>query len=381
MHKILLLEDDQNLLDAIVDTLEISEFIVDAFTQPEPALDAALANTYSIIISDINLNTTISGMDFLQVIIEKGLSTPVIMISAYGDISTAVQAMQLGAKDYLPKPFVPEQLIFIIKKYAQLPTSSPATNSINYIAQDAVTLELFKKASQVALKNINLLIEGESGTGKEVVAQFIHANSKFKEGDFIAVNCAAIPENMLEAVLFGYERGAFTNAYNSTAGKFELANNGTIFLDEIGDMPLSLQVKILRVIQEQEVERLGSKKTIKLKQNLICATNKNIAQEVANGKFREDLYYRINVFNLYVQPLRYRVQDIVPLANFFLQKHCKLQEVAPHTIASTALETLELYSWPGNIRELENVIQRALVVANNGVIDKHSLNIDLPLPA
>lgn len=238
-------------------------------------------------------------------------------------------------------------------------------HGVDYIAVDPASVEVFSLAERVAKFNVPVLITGETGTGKECIAKYIHCHSAEKSAAYVGVNCAAIPENMLEAMLFGYEKGAFTGAINSQPGKLELANGGTLLLDEIGDMPIALQAKLLRVLQEQEVERLGSHKKIPLDLRLIASTNKDLEQEIAAGRFRQDLYYRLSVIPIHITPLRSRVQDIMPLVQLFLRKYHALIERKP-TLMPGARIALESYSWPGNVRELENVVQRGLILCGNG---------------
>ncbi|WP_034943386.1 sigma-54 interaction domain-containing protein [Erwinia oleae] len=244
----------------------------------------------------------------------------------------------------------------------------PGNDSVNFIAQAPSSRELFSLARRVARFNVPVLITGETGTGKECVAKYIHAHAFESHSPYVAINCAAIPENMLEAILFGYEKGAFTGAVNSQPGKFEIANGGTLLLDEIGDMPLALQAKLLRVLQEQQVERLGSHKRIPLDIRLIASTNKNLEAEIAEGNFRQDLYYRLAVVPVHILPLRERVEDIIPLAERFIRKYRAFATQTPR-LTPEARDCLEAWHWPGNVRELENVVQRGLIMSNGGELD------------
>jgi len=277
--------------------------------------------------------------------------------------------MHNGASDYLTKPFESETLIEMVARYVPL---------LNYqrddlVAVDEKSVQLSEVAKRVALTEASVMISGESGVGKEVVSQFIHKNSTRSAGPFIAINCAAIPENMLESELFGYEKGAFTGAFQAKAGKFEQAQGGTLLLDEITEMDLSLQAKLLRVLQEREVERLGGRKVISLDVRILATTNRNIYQTVSEGGFREDLFYRLNVFPLHISPLRDRVGDIFPLANKMLNRYSKDSTVS---FSETAKRRLNQHPWPGNVRELDNVIQRALILKTGNIINEHDIHLE-----
>lgn len=251
---------------------------------------------------------------------------------------------------------------------------------IHFIAKASSSISLLSLARRVAMCNVVVLITGETGTGKECVAKYIHHHAFFRNEPYVGVNCAAIPENMLEAILFGYEKGAFTGAISSQPGKFEQANGGTLLLDEIGDMPLALQVKLLRVLQEQKVERLGSHKLIPLNIRLIASTNKNLESEIAAGRFRQDLFYRLSVVPIHIEPLRQRVEDIIPLTELFIRKYRGLCS-APPCLTKEARLYLQSYPWPGNVRELENVIQRGLIMCTNGILDVSCFGLTPPAPS
>jgi two-component system response regulator FlrC len=371
---ILVLDDDKALLQAIVETLEIAGFHATGFVNPQAALESIPNHDYGMIITDFNLGPHINGLEFAQRILKISSNIPILMITAFGTIPDAVLAIKLGIVDYVLKPFVPEQLVAAAHKYCI--KSHVNMENKDIIANDNAMKKVLAVAKTVATKNITILLTGASGTGKEVLAKFIHQYSNCT-GDFIAVNCAAIPENMLEAMLFGFEKGAFTNAMQTTVGKFELANNGTIFLDEIGELSISLQAKILRVLQEQEVERLGGKKTIVLSCRVIAATNKDLAQMVKLGTFREDLFFRLNVFPLHLPTLQERPEDLMPLAKFLLEKYILKFNVNNLTFSPEALNKIKAYQWPGNVREMENIIQRAVALAQHEVIDASDLEISL----
>ena len=356
--KILVVEDDPNLREAIVDSLMLKGHQVHEVCNGVEAVKVIAQSALDIILSDINM-PQMDGLQLLAQVKKHQPWLPMILMTAYGDVGQAVKAMQLGANDYLMKPFEVQELLSVINKYQ--PTS-PVVEEDKPIAESAVSKNLFKVAEKVAATDSTVLISGESGTGKEVLARYIHQHSQRIGQPFIAINCAAIPENMLEAMLFGYEKGAFTGAYAATPGKFEQANGGTLLLDEITEMDISLQAKLLRVLQEQQVERLGGKKVIDLDVRIIATTNRDLADYVADGHFREDLYYRLSVFPLNWMPLRERVEDIKPLTQLLLQKHAgKMKKPVPN-LNSEAQKKLLSHPWPGNVRELDNTVQRALIL-------------------
>ena len=371
--KILIVEDDADLREALIGTLKIHGYSCDQASSAEEALECINLNNYEIIISDINLSK-MNGLDLLKRIKVQSPATNTLLMTAYGDVSVAVQAMKLGAVDYLLKPFEAQNLIQLIKRF-----SNPYAMNDEYqepIAIEKNSIEVLNLAKRVAISDSTVLISGESGTGKEVLARHIHHYSNRSEKSFIAINCAAIPENMLEATLFGYEKGAFTGAYNSMPGKFEQANNGTLLLDEISEMELSLQAKLLRVLQEQEVERLGGKKTISLNVRVIATTNRTLIDEVKQGRFREDLFYRLNVFPLQWFPLRRRTQDILPIARHLIGVHSAKMGKKGISLSSEAELSLLKYKWPGNVRELGNVIQRALILQQGEEIESNDLRLE-----
>jgi two-component system response regulator FlrC len=291
----------------------------------------------------------------------KYSKTPVLLMTAFGTIPKAVEAMQAGASDYLIKPFDAEALVNKVADYVVANPEAANAADNQRVVQDDSMKKLYALTAKVAKTDVTVLLQGESGTGKEVIAQYIHQNSTHYEGPFIAVNCAAIPENMLEAMLFGYEKGAYTGAVQSMPGKFEQAQGGTLLLDEIAEMDLGLQAKLLRVLQEKEVERLGSHKKIKLSVRILAATNQKLKEQVEQGGFREDLYYRLSVFPISIPPLRNRVGDILPLAQELMQRHSQEGKKLPE-FDLQATEKMLAYSWPGNVRELDNVVQRALIL-------------------
>lgn len=369
-HKILVVEDDLDLREAIVDTLEIEDYQVLQAGNGQEALHMLETETISLVVSDVNM-PQMDGYQLLRQMSVKWPSLPVLIMTAYGSISNAVDAIRNGAVDYLEKPFETKKLIQTVNRF--LP-SMVRENNEEPVAVDAETRRVFQLAERVAATDSTVLIMGESGTGKEVLARYIHQHSDRADKPFIAINCAAIPENMLEATLFGHEKGAFTGAHQGSPGKFELANGGTLLLDEISEMDVNLQAKLLRVLQEKEVERIGGKKTIELDVRVLATTNRNLKDYVSEGKFREDLYYRLNVFPLIWKPLRERCDDIVPIAERIISEKQKDADMTL-VLDDGAKKKLLQHSWPGNIRELDNVIQRALILAHGPIIQEQDILI------
>lgn len=382
MRYILLVEDDSDLREALEDTLELEGWPYISAANGQEALLQMQQHQVGLVVSDVNM-PVMDGHQLLASIQLNWPAVPVILMTAYGSIEQAVAAMREGVADYLVKPFEPEVLIKIIAPLwqAQQPTAAGKQNksgkSEQPLVADPASLELLQLASRVAKSDASVMIGGESGTGKEVLARYIHAQSPRANQPFIALNCAAIPDTLLEATLFGYEKGAFTGATASTPGKFEQADGGTILLDEITEMPLGLQAKLLRILQEQEVERLGGRKIIQLNVRVLATSNRDLKEAVAAGKFREDLYYRLNVFPLAWPPLRSRPGDILPLAEFLLGKHSQRMGLSqPPQLSQAAAQALTQHTWPGNVRELENVVQRALILATGAEITLSNLIIE-----
>ncbi|MDH5230110.1 MAG: sigma-54 dependent transcriptional regulator [Gammaproteobacteria bacterium] len=360
---ILIVEDDDTLRDALADILQVAGYQIREACNGRAALAILKECDIAMIISDVQMDV-MDGITLLQQIKQQQKNTPFVLMTAYGSIETAVEAMRLGAQDYLVKPFEAEVLVNMVSRY--VPHSQET--DVELIAHDENTLAVYKLVQKVANSDATVLFTGESGAGKEVFARALHRNSPRGDGPFIAINCAAIPENMLEAMLFGYEKGAFTGAYKSSAGKFEQANGGTILLDEISEMDLGLQAKLLRVLQEREVERLGGNAVIPLDVRVLATTNRDMKKEVVGGRFREDLYYRLNVFPIHLPPLRERKQDILALMRYLLQRANKHNSEPVPEIDASAVALLENYHWPGNVRELDNVTQRALILQTKGII-------------
>ncbi|PKI14758.1 sigma-54-dependent transcriptional regulator [Colwellia sp. 12G3] len=370
-HKILVVEDDAGLREALVDTLSLADYHCIEADSGEAALLALKNHQVDIVISDVQMGG-MSGLSLLKSIKSQHANLPVLLMTAYGTINDAVQAMKDGACNYIAKPFAPQVLLNMVSQY--IPPQ--IVNKNDPIVADKRSLELLTLAKKVASTDASVMILGPSGSGKEVLAQYVHNHSKRSTQPFVAINCAAIPENMLEATLFGYEKGAFTGAIQACPGKFEQAQGGTILLDEITEMDLSLQAKILRVLQEREVERLGGRKMISLDVRVIATSNRDLKGAVNDGVFREDLYYRLNVFPLSWLPLAQRVDDILVLAQHLVSRHCqKNGDVIPE-FSGAARSKLNAYHWPGNVRELDNVIQRALILHTDQLIDAGDLLIE-----
>jgi len=355
-YDVLVVEDDEALCEALCDTLELEGYQVISAVNGTEALVKLAKNKVKLVVSDVQM-PVMDGIQLLNQIRLEYAEIPVLLMTAYGSVPKAVEAIQAGAADYLVKPFDASELAL---KVAYLLANNVVENS-NQVLADSAMKRLYGLAKKVAATDVTVLIQGASGSGKEVLSQYIHQNSPFKNGPFIAINCAAIPETMLESILFGYEKGAFTGATQAVPGKFEMAQGGTLLLDEISEMDVNLQAKLLRVIQEKEVERLGGQRKIKLKVRILATTNRQLKEYVQEGLFREDLYYRLNVFPLIIPALKDRSDDILPLANELLKKYAVTGNNIP-MFTEQAETVLKAYQWPGNVRELENVIQRALIL-------------------
>ncbi len=368
---VLLVEDDEGLCRALTLTLKNAGYEVLAAGDGEAALTTLTEHEAGLVITDMRMDG-MDGNTLLQRVRQHHANLPVIVMTAYGTVQSAVEAMRNGAQDYLVKPFDAGLLLGKVAHYLgnTRETDEP-------VANDERMQALLGLAGRVAGSDVTLMISGESGTGKEVLAHYIHRHSRRASDAFVAINCAAIPENMLEAMLFGYEKGAFTGAVQSTPGKFEQAQGGTLLLDEISEMPLGLQAKLLRVLQEREVERLGGRRTIALDVRVMCTTNRHLREEVAAGRFREDLFYRLNVFPLHLPPLRERAQDILPLARFLLARHARTAGREAPGLSPAAEQHLLAHRWPGNVRELDNLIQRALVLVAGDTIRAEDLQFEV----
>ncbi len=371
--RILIVGEEKLYAKALADTLEAHDHETFSASDGHSALNHVEQQRFELVICEENMSS-MGGRQLLHAIRSISSDLPVILISDFGTVERAVQAMRDGAADYLVRPIDSDFLLELVERIA-IKREDESIDEESFIARDPYSMELLQLARKVAANHVSVLISGESGTGKEVLARYIHQHSSRNQEPFVAINCAAIPDNMLEAVLFGHEKGAFTGAIQSNPGKFELAQNGTLLLDEISEMPLALQAKLLRVLQEREVERIGSGKTIDLDVRVIATTNRDIKEEVKAGRFREDLYYRLNVFPLQLAPLRHRIADIIPLAQQLTKRHVVIGQSVP-TIGKDAVQNLEAYAWPGNVRELANVIQRALVLYDGREIRATDLHFE-----
>src|SRR3954463_7612617 len=384
MDKLLLIDDEADVQYSFRRIFDSPEIDLSTANSGEEGLKLIPKIKPDLVLMDVRMGG-INGLETLRRLRQNDARLPVIMMTAYGTTQTAIEAMKLGAYDYLLKPFdVPKlkEIVFGALKAARdmkrVVSYEPLLESEDYdigvVGRSEPMQRVFKLVGQLAASDATALITGESGTGKELVARAIYHHSKRSQMPFLAINCAAIPENLLESELFGHERGAFTGAQNQRIGKFEQCNGGTIFLDEIGDMSLPTQTKILRVLQNGSFERVGGNQVVTVNVRVIAATNKPLEQAVAKKEFREDLFYRLNVVRIEIPPLRERKEDIRLLVNYFLRKFAQVQKQQPKSISQSALEALERYHWPGNVRELENVMQRATVVAKGYPI----LENDLP---
>ena len=374
---ILVVEDDPDLREALSDTLALSKYRVLTAVDGRHAVEMLEKHAVGLVISDVQM-PHMNGLALLHEIKSRWPHIPVLLMTAYGVISQAVEAMREGAADYLVKPF---EVADLLSKVARTMLPASFSEGGDAVKSDPLSQELFALALRVAPTPATVLISGESGTGKEVLARFIHQHSPRADQPFVAVNCAAIPDNLLEATMFGYEKGAFTGASQSQAGKFEQAQDGTLLLDEISEMPLALQAKLLRVLQQKEVERVGGHRPVALDVRIIATTNRDMQAEVAKGAFREDLFYRLNVFPMQIKPLRDRKQDILPLAQRFLADMAQAMGRGAMQLDDSAQQALLHHAWPGNVREMENIIQRAVILAPADLVKAEHLHLASVRPA
>jgi two-component system response regulator AtoC len=387
MPRILIADDDPKLRGVLRELLTDEGYDV-AEASSGLEVQTALAATDlrpDLVVMDVMM----PGKTGIEVLREAGggqsKPLPVIVITGHGSAKTAIDAIQHGAYDYITKPFDIDDVAVTVKRYFEWLNLNDQVLALStrlgerdpdevLIGNSPAMQEVYKTIGRVARSDATVLITGETGTGKELVATILHKNSSYARGPLVKVNCAALPETLLESELFGHEKGAFTGAIAQRKGRFEMANKGTIFLDEIGEMSLSTQKKLLRVLQEREFERVGGSVTVKIDTRVIAATNKNLPHEIAEGRFREDLYYRLNVIAIYLPPLRDRGDDIQLLVEHFLHKHRAAPGSPPARISQGAMEMLRAYHWPGNVRELENVVERAVVLSQGGVLTEAQIN-------
>lgn len=370
---ILIVEDDDNMRSALTETVKRMGISVDTASDGGEGFDKVMKKRYDLIISDIRM-PKIDGLKMYEMIKAAGINTPVCFITAFGTVENAVRALKDGAFDFIIKPFPLEAIEEMIRRVFEISKNivKPDVNKPKFIFKNKYMEELFNIAKDIAPTEATVLITGESGTGKEVIARFIHENSN-RKGEYVAINCAAIPESLIESELFGYEKGAFTGAVNRKPGKFELADGGTLLLDEIGEVPLNLQAKLLRVLQEKEIERLGGTVKQKVNVRIIATTNRDLKDEVKKGTFREDLFYRLNVINIELPPLRKRKEDILSIANFFVRKYAEINHKPVKEFSKETEKALLSYSWPGNVRELEHTIERAVILSKDKMITPKDL--------
>ena len=372
--QILLVEDDTDLREAISVTLRLGGVEHQAFECAEDALPAIDPEAEQMLVTDFRL-PGMNGLQLLAQARERHPQLPVVVMTAYADTQLAVQALKGGARDFLIKPFMPQQLLEVIARHHPSPRPAKTGTEAEIIAADPAILAVKNRCERVAGTGATVLLTGESGVGKDVFAKQIHQLSDRRNKPYVAINCAAIPENLLESTLFGYEKGAFTGAAKAQPGKFEQANGGTLFLDEIGEMPLELQAKLLRVLQDQVVERLGSLRSIHCDVRIVAATNQDLQHRVKDSKFREDLYFRLAVFPIRIPPLRERKNDILPLAEHFLVRYGRTMGRQGLKLSPASQNDLANYPWPGNVRELENAIQRALLLSDGEMIEPADIEL------
>ncbi len=387
IEKILIVDDEKLVRDFLIETLQRKKYDVQGFDSGQKALTHLKDHHYDLVITDMKM-PGLTGIDVLKKIKEISPNTIVIIITAYGSIENAVEAMRLGAFNYLIKPFSPDSIEAIIEKAKEHQAlveentylreevnSGPMKTAMSAVGISPAMKKIFSDVERIAKSTANVMITGESGTGKEVIAHLIHTQSLRAEKPFIKVNCAAVPETLMESEFFGHEKGSFTGASNLHRGRFELANGGSLLLDEITEVPISLQAKLLRAVQEQEFERLGGSRPIKVDVRIISTSNRNMTEAIEDKKIREDLYYRLNVMPIHIPPLRERKEDILPLAELFLTKLSKENHKNKISLSKEAQKRLQNYTWPGNVRELANVIERAVVLNTTGTISSDEIYI------
>src|ERR1700691_2445392 len=383
--RVLVVEDEDKLRRILELQLVDSGFEVEKASSAEEALP--LIDRADLILTDFKL-PGMTGFEMLQIIRRMDSHVPVIVMTAYGTVENAVESMKAGAADFLLKPFSLDQLIAVVSKALEIRNLREENRQLkeelgkkynwdNIVGRSPAMQEIFSSVMRVAASRATVLLAGESGVGKDLIARAIHYHSPRRDRPFVKINCTALPENLMESELFGYEKGAFTGANMSKAGKFEQADSGTVMLDEIGDVPGNIQVKLLRVLQEREVERLGSNKTLHIDVRVIAATNRDLRAALEDGTFREDLYYRLNVVPIEIPPLRERKEDIPYLVRFFVDKLARENGGRVRSITDAAIDKLMQYSWPGNVREIENVIERSIVMTTGDKLDAEDIRLDM----
>jgi DNA-binding NtrC family response regulator len=387
MPSILIIEDEGKMRRLLELNLGEDGYTTLSAGDAETGLKLLRENTVDLVVTDLKL-PGMDGLEFLHTIKRQNAALPVVVMTAFGTVETAVEAMKSGASDYVLKPFSLGEMRMVIRKELAAHALREENRSLrealgkryehpNMVARSAKMQEVLATVDRVAPTNTTVLLGGESGVGKDLIARAIHEKSRRASGPFIKINSTAIPENLLESELFGYERGAFTGANASKPGKFELADKGTLFLDEIGDVPPLTQVKLLRVLQEREFERLGGTRTIKVDVRLIAATNRDLREALEQGTFREDLYYRLNVVPIDIAPLRQRKEDIPELVELFMSRFAEDSGKAVKTITPEAMQILVNYHWPGNVRELQNIVERGCTLAKGTVLEAADIHLDL----
>jgi len=386
-YSVLVVDDDKLVNEYIVETLVRAGYQCQPVYSGEEALTVIKQKEFDIVLADLKMKE-IDGIQLLQHVKNINTDTVYIIMTAYGTVETAVKAVKLGAYDFLLKPVLPETIEHILRRVTEMLDLRAENEAMrrdladkfqNIVGKSKAMKTVFERIQTIADARSTVMITGGSGTGKELVARAIHYSSNRKEGPFIKLNCAALPENLVEAELFGYEKGAFTDAKKTNRGRFELADSGTLLLDEISEMPLNLQSKLLRVIQEREFERIGSSTTISVDVRIIATSNRNLKEYIADGKFREDLFYRLNVIPIHLCPLRERVEDVPLLVDHFIEKYNRENGKRVGGIDQGALNMLMKYHWPGNVRELENLIERAVVTAGSPTLTEDDFPVDLVL--
>jgi DNA-binding NtrC family response regulator len=376
-EELLVVDDEPQMLIAINETLRRSGYCITTAGSGMEALCRLKEKYYQLVITDMRM-PEVSGLDLLRKAKNLAPQTPVILLTAYGTIQNAVDAMRDGAYDYLLKPFSSESLESVVRRALDSARGRNDKTPRTIVTQDPSFSRILEQANQAACSNATVLIEAESGTGKELLARMIHMKSPRASNAFVAVNCAALPESLLESELFGFEKGSFTGANVSKPGKFELANRGTLLLDEVGEMAPILQAKLLRVLQEKEVDRIGGKDPVEIDVRVIATTNRDLQSLVREGAFREDLYYRLNVVRLTIPPLRDRSADIPLLVDLFCRRYGRDSESGGIIISADGMKKLARYQWPGNVRELENTVQRAAALCSGSVIQADDLPLSDP---